>query len=224
MTPTLRLVSHALCPYVQRAAIALAEKGAPFERVVIDLDAPPPWFAAISPLGKVPLLQVGRDDEGGVLFESAAIVEYLDDTIAPALHPADPLQRAKHRAWIEFGSAVLNDIWRLYTASDEHGFDTARGALRGKLERLDGQLGPGPWFAGERFTLVDAVFGPVFRYWQVFDRLGGFGLLDGLPRVQAWRATLAARPSVRDAVAPDYAQRLADYIAAQRGHMATLLG
>ena len=59
---TLTLVSHLLCPYVQRAAIALREKDVPFERVVIDLANKPDWFVAISPLGKVPLLRVPRPD------------------------------------------------------------------------------------------------------------------------------------------------------------------
>lgn len=75
----LTLVSFDLCPYVQRAAIALAEKGVPFERRTVDLADKPGWFRAISPLGKVPLLQVGD----AVLFESAVIVEYLDDTETP---------------------------------------------------------------------------------------------------------------------------------------------
>ena len=51
----LTLVSHQLCPYVQRVAIALAEKAVPFGRVWIDLADKPDWFKAISPLGKVPL-------------------------------------------------------------------------------------------------------------------------------------------------------------------------
>ena len=58
----LTLVSHHLCPYVQRAAIALLEKGVPFERVMVDLSDKPAWFSAISPLGKVPLLQVTHPD------------------------------------------------------------------------------------------------------------------------------------------------------------------
>jgi glutathione S-transferase len=49
----LTLVSHHLCPYVQRAAIALTEKGVPFERRHVDLSTKPDWFLAISPLGKV---------------------------------------------------------------------------------------------------------------------------------------------------------------------------
>src|SRR5690606_14684875 len=65
--PALTLVSHHLCPYVQRAVIALLEKGVPFERVYINLDEKPAWFRQISPLGKVPLLKVGDE---AVLFES----------------------------------------------------------------------------------------------------------------------------------------------------------
>lgn len=213
----LELVSHALCPYVQRAAIALAEKGVPFTRTVVDLAAKPDWFVRISPLGKVPLLRVGES----VIFESAAILEYLEDTQGPVLHPADALERAGHRAWIEFGSAVLNDIWGFYTAPAA-GFEARRSTLRDKLVRLEAALGDGPWFAGMRFSLVDAVFGPVFRYWEAFDAIGDFGLLDGLPKLQAWRSALAARPSVRAAVAPDYAGRLRHFIEAQGGHLGDL--
>jgi glutathione S-transferase len=54
--PKLTLISHKLCPYVQRAVIALTEKGVPFERIDIDLANKPDWFLKISPLGKVPVL------------------------------------------------------------------------------------------------------------------------------------------------------------------------
>src|SRR3954470_9873401 len=118
MTPTLKLVSHKLCPYVQRAVIVLTEKGVPFERIDIDLANKPDWFLAISPLGKTPVLQVGDT----TIFESAVILEYLEETQPQPLHPADALARAEHRGWIEFGSAVLNDIAGFYTAPDEAAF------------------------------------------------------------------------------------------------------
>src|SRR5690606_7690385 len=105
------LVSHALCPYVQRAAIALREKGVPFERVDIDLSNKPAWFLALSPLGKTPVLLVPRNGHFETVFESAVICDFLDETIAPPLHPADALERARHRAWIEVASSTLNQIW-----------------------------------------------------------------------------------------------------------------
>ena len=205
------LISHVLCPYVQRVAIALHEKGAAFRRVDVDLANKPGWFVAISPLGKTPLLQV----DGGVIFESAVILEYLEETIAPPLHPATPLQRADHRGWIEFASSVLNDIAGLYNAADPAAFATKRAALRAKFERLEDRLVGAAFFDGPDFSCVDAAFAPVFRYWDVFDEIAAFGSFDGLGKVQAWRATLAQRASVRLAAAPDYAQRLHAFLRAR---------
>jgi len=215
----LELISHHLCPYVQRAAIALDEKGVAFERTTIDLSDKPDWFRAISPLGKVPLLRV----DGEVLFESAAICEYLDETAAPRLHPEDPLERAKHRAWMEFGSSILNDIAAFYTAPDETSLGAKRDAIRSKMERLEGVLGQGPYFSGARFSLVDAVFGPVFRYFDAFDAISDFGFGDGLSRVSAWRAALADRPSVQRAVAGDYPERLMEFLRARSSHLSSLM-
>src|ERR1044072_3824574 len=102
---SLKLISHKLCPYVQRAVIALKEKGVPFERIDIDLANKPDWFLKISPLGKVPVLVVERDGHEVALFESNVICEYIEDTFPDAkLHPQDALDRAQHRAWMEFGS------------------------------------------------------------------------------------------------------------------------
>lgn len=207
----LTLVSHALCPYVQRAAIVLAEKGVPFERVDVDLSAKPAWFLALSPLGKTPVLRV--DDEA--LFESAVICEYLDETLAPRLHPEAPLARARERAWVEFSSAVLGGLATLYNARDAAALSDARAALRQRFEQVEAVLrarGDGPWFAGARFGLVDAAFGPVLRYFEVVPPEG---LIDGLPALQAWREALAARPSVQAAVAPGYAQRLRVFLMAR---------
>src|ERR1700757_1923962 len=118
MAAPLKLISHKLCPYVQRAVIALTEKGVSYERIDIDLASKPDWFLKISPLGKTPVLVVGDR----AIFESAVILEYLEETQGHPLHPADMLARAEHRSWMEFGSAVLNDIAGLYSAPDAAAF------------------------------------------------------------------------------------------------------
>ena len=205
----LTLVSHALCPYVQRAAIVLLEKGVPFERRWVDLADKPAWFTAVSPLGKTPVLLV----DGEPVFESAVICEYLDETLAPRMHVDDPLRRARERGWMEFGSAVLETIWRYYTAADAAALQMQRGALLERFAQLERALHPqGPWFAGSRFGMVDAVFAPVFRYFDAFESVGTQGWFDGTPRVQGWRRRLQARTSVRLAVLPDYPQRLLAFL------------
>ncbi|MCV3208955.1 glutathione S-transferase family protein [Mesorhizobium sp. YC-39] len=223
----LTLVSHRLCPYVQRAAISLMEKGLPFERVTIDLADKPAWFKAISPLGKVPLLRVNGDSNETVIFESAVILEFLEETEAGPLHPADPLTRARHRAWIEFGSAILNAIGRFYSAAGEAAFRAEGEALSAMFDRIEMELadrtGPGPWFAGARFSLVDAVYGPIFRYFDTFDRIGDFGILDDKPLVRAWRMALSERRSVKEAVDPDYPQRLHTFLRAKASHLSEII-
>jgi glutathione S-transferase len=206
------LVSHALCPYVQRAAIVLAEKGVSFERRDIDLANKPDWFLKISPLGKTPVLLVGNT----AIFESAVICEYLEETALPRLHPANALQRAQHRAWVEFGSALLNLIAAFYNAADEPDLIARAAEIHSRLGQIEVVLGEGPYFAGAPFSIVDAVFGPVFRYFEVFDAIGQFGFWDDLPKVQRWRHAVAARPSVAKAVRPEYPELLRRFLLARR--------
>lgn len=220
----LTLISHQLCPYVQRAAIALKEKGIAFERIDVDLENKPDWFLALSPLGKVPLLKVGDS----VIFESAVILEYLEETQGNPLHPADPLSRARHRGWIEFGGSVLADIWGFYTAPDAAALAAKTRSLTEKFARLEATLGEGPYFSGPYFsgadfTLVDAAFAPVFRYFDAFERIEDFGMLRDRPKLGAWRKELAARPSVIAAVAPDFQARLWDFLQQRRSHLSQLM-
>jgi glutathione S-transferase len=218
MTAQLKLISHKLCPYVQRAVIALTEKGVPFERIDIDLDNKPDWFLKISPLGKTPVLVVGST----AIFESAVILEYLEETQPKPLHPADPLARADHRGWIEFSSAVLGDIWGLEVATDEAAFTAKAKQLERRLALLERRLVGAPWFDGEKFSLVDAVFGPAFRYFDVFDAIGDFGVFANKPKLAQWRTRLRERPSIRDAVSADYNDLLRAFLKRKGAYLSQL--
>lgn len=212
MTTKLTLISHLLCPYVQRAIIVLEEKQIAYERIDIDLANKPDWFLKVSPLGKTPVLLV----DGQAIFESAVICEYLEETTARALHPQEPIVRAQHRGWMEFASATLNAIGALYGAPDERTLDAKVADLRTKFAQVEIELSTvgrnGPYFAGDSFRLVDAAFAPVFRYFEVFDMIDDFGVFTNTPKVRAWREALQQRPSVRSAVRADYTQLLCDFL------------
>ena len=223
MTTSLKLISHKLCPYVQRAVIALNEKGVPFERIDIDLANKPDWFLELSPLGKVPVLVVATDKGEVALFESNVICEYIEETqTGGKLHPADALTRAEHRAWMEFGSAILGDLWGLETTTDPATFDSKRQALTAKFARVETALSAGRFFAGDAFSLVDAVFAPVFRYFDLFDELAELGIFNDVPKVRAWRSALAQRASVRTAVGADYPQLLRAFLMRHDAHLLKL--
>lgn len=216
---SLKLISHKLCPYVQRARIVLEEKSIPHELEFIDLAAKPEWFLAISPLGKVPVLLV----DGKPLFESAVIVEYLDEVTPGSLLPRDPFRKAEHRAWVEFASSTLAAIAALYSAADRASFARARGTLKERFRTLESALGEGPYFDREAFSLVDAAFGPVFRYFDVIGEHADLGLFDDTPKVSAWREALCRHPSVRRAAVSDYAKRLYRFLLERRSVLSRLL-
>ena len=220
MSATLTLVSHKLCPYVQRAAIVLLEKGIDFKRIDIDLSDKPAWFLDVSPLGKTPVLLVDQEP----VFESTVICEYLDETVSPTLHPSDPLVRAQHRGWMEFGSALLNVIGAFYSASDEATLIAKASDIRQRFEQIEAHLALGPYFAGTHFCMVDAVFGPVFRYFDAIEKISDFGFFRGTPRVLAWRDVLASRPSVANAVDPDYPAQLHRFFLARGSALTRRIG
>ena len=162
----LTLISHKLCPYVQRAVIALEEQGIAYQRIDIDLNNQPEWFRQLSPLGKVPILVV---DDQIVLFESAVIAEYVNEIGNGRLLSSAPIDKARERAWIEFASASLDNIGSLYSAVGEKKFAEAESQLEAKWRHLEKNLAKAQFFTGEDFSLVDAAFAPLFRYLDLFE-------------------------------------------------------
>jgi glutathione S-transferase len=213
----LELVSHALCPFVQRAIILLLEKEVPCQITYIDLLNKPDWFCQLSPLGKVPLLKVGTD----VIFESAVICEYLDEITPASLHPLDPLEKAKHRAWIEFGSSLLNTLYELINASTKEIFEQKRCELTNKLFGVEKALQT-PYFAGKTFSMVDAAYASLFYYLDALDAIADFSILADSPKIKVWQRAIQQRPSVQRAFTQDYIQQLLTALAQRSSYLSGL--
>ena len=214
----LHLISHHLCPYVQRAVIVLLEKDIHHERTYIDLANKPDWFAGISPLGRVPILQT----LGTSLFESQVIAEYLDETTPGSLHPDDQLEKARHRSWIDFGSETLAAIAGLYYAGSEITFNEKRAILQAKFERIEMEI-EGQYFAGDQFHMIDGVWGTIFRYFDVFDGITDLGRMADLTKLRAWRGALRARASIKNAVLDGYNDRLTAFLLNRNSYISTLM-
>ncbi|HLI22295.1 MAG TPA: glutathione S-transferase family protein [Stellaceae bacterium] len=190
------LVSFKTCPWVQRAAIVLREKKIDFEFRHIEPDNRPDWFLAISPHKKVPVLRV---DDKISLFESNAIAEYLDETIAPRLHPEDPVQRAVNRAWTDYVPTFAESVTGAAYAATEEGYNKALEKGTVAFERIEKALATqnaGPFFNGAKFSLVDAGYAPFLQRYYYLDRVKKIGQIEKYPRVEAWAKALLARPSV----------------------------
>lgn len=198
----LELISMALCPYVQRSVITLAFKKVPYEKIEIDLGNPPDWFLKISPLGQVPVLRV---DGTETLFESTVINEYIDEVTEPRLMPSTPLARARERAWIEYGSSLLADLFQATFEKDRARLQEARRELMEGVGRLESALThPGPFFRGMDFSLVDTAYAPFFMRLDLFAAFRDDPAWKTMPKVREWANALARVPAVQSSVPADF--------------------
>ncbi|MFV2057213.1 MAG: glutathione S-transferase family protein [Thiohalomonadales bacterium] len=209
--PQFKLISFDLCPYVQRARVVLNEKNIPYELEFIDLDAPPEWFYEISPLEKVPVLLA----DGKAVFESTVICEYLDEVTPESLHPADPFKKAQNRAWMEFGNEMLANTYTYFTTDDSLQFKQTRAKLLDRFDILEEELTHTPFFNGENFSIVDAVYGPLFRVYNMLTTLNDFNFFADTAKILNWKASLLAYPAVINSVPDSYTEDMIAYLKRQ---------
>jgi glutathione S-transferase len=197
----MRLHWHPFSLFPRRVRIALHEKAIPYEDVIVDLPGGAhrtSGFRRLNPFGQVPVLE----DDGLVLYESVAILEYLEERHPmPPLLPADVAGRAVARQWmLTAGDYLIGPFhrWLAQFFTPEDAWDRADQAraqdeIGGHLDVLEAALGGRDHLAGS-FSLADVCYAP-FACELETARLGA--LLTPRPRVRAWIERLSARPSIR---------------------------
>ena len=181
--------------------IVLRAKAVEFDVTYINLREKPDWFLEISPHGKVPVLKV----DGEPLFESNAIAEYLDEVVEPQLHPADPIKRARNRAWTDFVPDFASGLSGIYYTKTQTEMSAALEAAPAQLAKVENALAvergnDGPYFNGREICLVDAAYAPFFQRFAIVDNKLETGLLEKFPRLKAWNDALLSTDQVTGSV------------------------
>lgn len=206
--PKLRLISFTMCAYVQRARIVLLEKAIPHEVEYIDLQSPPDWFYDVSPMEKVPVLLVGDVS----VFESMVICDYLDEISPGSLYPADPLVKARQRAWIAFGDGILDSFYGMLRTADEKEFRRHKSTMLDRLETVAESITQERLFGQNEFCMVDVVFAPLFRFLNGLKQYAHIDIYADTPVVAQWATRLLSRPSVINSVTQSYHAGLPAYL------------
>jgi glutathione S-transferase len=181
------------------ARISLYEAGAPasFHRVDTKTGrtAEGADYRTVNPKGLVPAI---RTDDGEVLTENAAILQYIADQHPDAgLAPAGGMERYRLQQWLSFVGSELHKVVftpLLSPKADDAAKARAREAAAERLAYLDGEL-EGRAFLLDRFSVADAYLTAVLN-WAQFVRLD----LKASPNVAAYYARMAARPAVARAL------------------------
>ena len=193
----LRIHQHPFSTYSRRVRIALLEKKIPHELVEIDMVARQhrsPEYLALNPYGRVPTLE----EDGFVLYESTAILEYLELTRPdPPLVPADPrgralvamhlklcdIQLARQTGTIIFPKRFLpKERW------DEKVMAQAKSEIEKHLEIVEKQLGTKQFMVADRYTLVEVCYTPFVEFLPLME-------VTPPPAVAAWVERMLSRDS-----------------------------
>ena len=193
----LRLHYHPFSTYSRRARIALLEKKIDAELVELDMARGAhraPEYLALNPYGRVPTLE----DDGLVLYESTAILDYLEATHpTPPLVPGDArgralvamhvklcdIQLARQTGIIIFPKRFLpKDRW------DEAAMAQAKKEIEKHLAIVERQIAGREWMVGDRYSLVEVCYTPFVEFLPLME-------ITPPPAVAVWTARMLARPS-----------------------------
>lgn len=203
------LIGHRICPYVQRVVIALKENGFRYKTLDIDIDAKPNWIQKVSPASKVPVLIV--DGEFSI-FESSVICDYLDRIGGRSLCPDNDLQVAVDKSWMAYAGTILDQIAQIiYRVKDDSQLDTSLKDISDSLDKLE-NVTSGPYLFYDRFTMIDVMYAPIFRYIRFFSERLGTDIYGLRYKVRRWAMLVLRRNSVIEAVPESYEEELVDFI------------
>lgn len=205
------LMGFKLCPFVQRVRITLLHKQVEHQMTYLDPQNLPAWFHDLSPLGKVPLLRVTEENRETILFESAVLNEFIDEISPSPLHPQDPVIRALHRGWIEWGSAALMDLFQLTGVPTEEAWAGLQKNLQDKLDRVEAAC-QAPYFQGDRFSLVDTAFAPLLMRLVLVSRLRDLLPESRYPKLRQWHHALSQREAVSQSVIEGFDNMYLGYV------------
>lgn len=209
----IKIVSFKICPFVQRVTAMLEAKNVPYDIEYISLSDKPHWFLEISPTGQVPVLVTAT---GVALFESDAIVEYIDEVTAPLQPDLSPEQRALNRAWSYQASKHYLVQCSTMQSADKSILDERMIKLGKAFDKAEKQLGEGPFFDGAALGNVDMAWLPLLHRAALVETHSGYDMLGGRPRIKAWQQALIATGIPAKSVPEDFNDRFSTFYLAER--------
>ncbi len=200
----MKLIGSLASPYVRKVRVVMAEKKLDYELVLEDVWAPDTIISASNPLGKVPCLIM---EDGGAMFDSRVIVEYLD-TMSPVgkLLPSLGRERANIKCWEALADGVLDAGIAVRLERTQRPLNEQSAAwVERQLSKVDcglkamsAGLGETPFCVGNHLTLADLAVGCAlgwlaFRFPEITwrDDYANLGrLFDKLSERQSFKDTV----------------------------------
>jgi glutathione S-transferase len=199
VTKNIRLLGSLTSPYVRKVRIVMAEKRIDYQLDIEDVWSADTRIVESNPLGKVPCLIM---EDGGAVFDSRVIVEYLDGmTPLAKLIPPSGRERAEVRTWEALGdgvadAAILARLERTQRPPEQQSnawHERQMGKVNAGIAAMSHGLGDKPWCNGHAYTLADIAVGCALGY--IDFRFGSIDWRSSYPNLARHYEKVAARPS-----------------------------
>lgn len=215
-TNNIELIGYNLCPFTQRINIILNEKNISYKITYIDILNKPEWFTKISPFQEIPILIFNNK----VIFKSNVICEFLNDELGLELYPKQNIDTANSRAWIEFGNALIMDIYNMSISSNKKEYDDRIEFVYKKLDRINTEIKTSPYFYGKTFTMIDTCYAPILSRLKMLDQLYKMTLLDDFENLENWRYALTQKNSISSLYNENYLEDFHNFLIKKNSYIA----
>lgn len=204
----LKVISFTICPFVQRVTALLESRSVPYEIEYISLSNKPDWFLEISPAGQVPVLMT---ESGTALFESDAIVEYLNEVHPDLSESITPEQRALDRAWSYQASKHYLTQCSAMRSTDQQTLTERSNKLGAAFSKVEQVLGSNRYFRGDVLSNVDIAWLPLLHRADIIRRYTGYDFLEQYPKVRKWQNALMETGLAEKSVSEDFEKKFTEF-------------
>lgn len=212
----IKIISFKICPFVQRVTSALEAKHIPYETEYIDLENKPQWFLDISPNAQVPVLIT---ESGKALFESDAIVEYIDEYYGPLEENLTPEEKALDRAWSYQASKHYLVQCSAQRSADKETLDERAKKLGKAFSKAEDQLADTPYFKGNALSKVDIAWLPLLHRAALIEKYSNYDFLRNHQRLKKWQKNVLETGLAEKSVPEDFTKKFADFYLSDKTYL-----
>lgn len=175
----------------------------------------PQWFLDISLNGQVPVLLV---DDNHVLFESDAIVEYLDEVAGRPISSENPVNKAQDRAWSYLASKNYLVQCSAQRSPDAQTLEERATKLSTAFAKIEARLGESQYAEGDHMGMIDIAWLPLLHRASIVERQSSYDFLSNFPKVKRWQQNLLVTGIPEKSVSEDFEDRFNAFYLADSTH------
>ena len=212
----MKIVSFKICPFVQRVTTLLEAKNISYEVEFISLSDKPQWFLDVSPNGQVPILITDNDI---TLFESDAIIEYLEEKYIPLQKKLTPEQKAINRAWSYLATKNYLVQCSAQRSSDKQSLIEKSKKLNKAFDTIEKEVGKFKYFNSDTIGMVDIAWLPILHRAKIIERESGYDFLKNRPNIKKWQSIMLKTGLAEKSVSKDFEEKFINFYLSDKTYL-----